>query len=62
MIQPNLMPNYYFIFRYSLELAKNALKFYENFFELEFPLKKLTIIAIPNSNRALENWGIVFLG
>jgi len=54
--------NWWSIFRFSLELTKKLLKFYENFFELEFPLKKLTIVAVPNSNGALENWGLIFLG
>lgn len=45
---------------YALETASKMLEFYNNFFEIDFPLKKLDLIAIPDFLAgAMENWGLI---
>lgn len=44
----------------ALEVAEFSLKFYEKFFGVPYPLKKLKHVAIPEfSMGAMENWGLV---
>ena len=46
--------------RYGLETTGKLLRFYEKYFNISFPLKKLDTIAIPNLGPgAMENWGII---
>lgn len=45
---------------YALETACNLLNFYNDFFEIEYSLKKLDLIAIPDFLAgAMENWGLI---
>ncbi|XP_035513792.1 leucyl-cystinyl aminopeptidase [Morone saxatilis] len=45
---------------YALDAASKLLDFYNNFFEINFPLKKLDLIAIPDFLAgAMENWGLI---
>lgn len=46
--------------RYALEVAGKSLQFYEKYFNIEYPLQKMDLIAIPDfSNGAMENWGLI---
>ncbi|KAB0800418.1 hypothetical protein PPYR_06158 [Photinus pyralis] len=46
--------------RYSLEIGPKVLKFYEDFFQIKFPLPKVDMIALPDfAAGAMENWGLV---
>ena len=41
-------------------MARRVLAVFEDFFEIEYPLKKLDLIAIPDfSAGAMENWGLI---
>ena len=45
---------------YSLEVAKFALHYYNNYFGIPYPLKKLDLIAIPDFEAgAMENFGAI---
>lgn len=45
---------------YALDVASKLLEFYNNFFEIDFPLKKLDLVAIPDFLAgAMENWGLI---
>ncbi|XP_028269982.1 leucyl-cystinyl aminopeptidase [Parambassis ranga] len=45
---------------YALETASKLLDFYNNFFEINYPLKKLDLVAIPDFLAgAMENWGLI---
>lgn len=45
---------------YALEFAVRVLKFYEQFFGVEYPLPKMDMIALPDFNAgAMENWGLI---
>ncbi|XP_017269434.1 leucyl-cystinyl aminopeptidase [Kryptolebias marmoratus] len=45
---------------YALETASKLLDFYNNFFEIKYPLKKLDLVAIPDFLAgAMENWGLI---
>lgn len=46
--------------RFSLEVAAKTLSFYKEYFGIEYPLKKLDMIAVPDfAAGAMENWGAV---
>ncbi|XP_037536032.1 leucyl-cystinyl aminopeptidase [Nematolebias whitei] len=46
--------------KYALETASKLLKFYNSFFEIVYPLKKLDLVAIPDFLAgAMENWGLI---
>ncbi len=46
--------------RFALEAAKKFLKFYEDYFGIRYPLKKLDLIAVPDFEAgAMENWGAI---
>lgn len=46
--------------RYALEVAPKILTFFENYFNIKYPLPKLDLIALPDfSAGAMENWGLV---
>lgn len=38
------------------------LDFYQNYLALDFPLPKQDLIAIPNTETAMENWGLMIFG
>ncbi|XP_040010464.1 leucyl-cystinyl aminopeptidase [Xiphias gladius] len=45
---------------YALDTASKLLEFYNNFFEIDYPLKKLDLVAIPDFLAgAMENWGLI---
>lgn len=45
---------------YALETASKLLEFYNDFFEIKYPLKKLDLVAIPDFLAgAMENWGLI---
>ncbi|XP_010731980.3 leucyl-cystinyl aminopeptidase isoform X2 [Larimichthys crocea] len=45
---------------YALDTATKLLEFYNNFFEITYPLKKLDLVAIPDFLAgAMENWGLI---
>ena len=46
--------------RYSCELAAKALEYYEQVFDIEYPLPKMDMVAIHDfSAGAMENWGLI---
>lgn len=46
--------------KFALECAARALDFYENYFDIKYPLPVLDMIAIPDfSSAAMENWGAI---
>ena len=45
---------------FALEIAEDSLNYFERFFGVKYPLKKLRHVAIPEfSMGAMENWGLV---
>jgi len=43
-----------------LHLAKEALEYFEEYFEVPYPLKKLDLVSVPSLKmRAMENWGAI---
>lgn len=45
---------------YALDTASKLLEFYNDFFEINYPLKKLDLVAIPDFLAgAMENWGLI---
>lgn len=45
---------------YALEATVKLLNFYENFFSIAYPLKKLDLVALPDFEAgAMENWGLI---
>ncbi|TSC86869.1 MAG: puromycin-sensitive aminopeptidase [Microgenomates group bacterium Gr01-1014_7] len=46
--------------KFALDVAIKVLKFYENYFGIDYPLPVLDLIAIPDfASGAMENWGAV---
>lgn len=46
--------------RFALSIAVKTLEFYEKYFDQEYPLSKLDMVAIPSfAAGAMENWGLV---
>lgn len=44
----------------ALEVAKGSLEFYEKFYNIHYPLKKLDLISLHGMHvRAMENWGCI---
>ncbi|KAI5132808.1 hypothetical protein NEAUS06_0354 [Nematocida ausubeli] len=53
-------PNQKHTGEFSLDVAVRCLKFFEEFFGIEYQMEKLDMVAIPNfSAGAMENWGLV---
>uniref|UniRef100_A0A3Q4GET6 Leucyl/cystinyl aminopeptidase n=1 Tax=Neolamprologus brichardi TaxID=32507 RepID=A0A3Q4GET6_NEOBR len=45
---------------YALTITSKLLEFYNNFFDINYPLKKLDLVAIPDFLAgAMENWGLI---
>lgn len=45
---------------FALDVAKKCLEFYEDYFNIDYPLEKLDMIALPDfSSGAMENWGLI---
>lgn len=46
--------------RFAVEVAKSAIKFYEEYFDIKFALPKMHLIAVPEfAMGAMENWGAI---
>ncbi|XP_057692430.1 alanyl (membrane) aminopeptidase-like b [Corythoichthys intestinalis] len=46
--------------QYALDVTVKILKFYEDYLGIEYPLRKLDEIALPDlPSRAMENWGLI---
>lgn len=49
-----------FTANFALKVAKEALDFFERYFEIKYPFPKLDLVAIPSfAMGAMENWGLV---
>ncbi len=49
--------------QYALDAAAHILPYYEDYFDLKYPLPKLDLIAGPGESQtfgAMENWGAIF--
>ena len=45
---------------FALDVAANCLQFYNDYFDISYPLPKLDLIAIPDfAAGAMENWGLI---
>ncbi|XP_002744830.4 leucyl-cystinyl aminopeptidase isoform X1 [Callithrix jacchus] len=45
---------------HALETTVKLLEFFQNYFEIQYPLKKLDLVAIPDYQAvAMENWGLL---
>ncbi|KAJ8960401.1 hypothetical protein NQ318_013681, partial [Aromia moschata] len=46
--------------QYALTIAPEILEYFENYFEIKFPLPKMDIVAVPEFGfNAMENWGLI---
>lgn len=46
--------------QYSLIIGPKILKYYEDYFKIEFPLPKMDMVALPDfAAGAMENWGLI---
>lgn len=48
--------------KYAVELAARTLATFEKIFDVDFPLPKMDLIAVPGGQGAMENWGLVTFG
>ncbi|XP_054161981.1 aminopeptidase N-like [Oppia nitens] len=45
---------------YSLKVGPKLLKYYEDYFNISYPLPKMDMVAVPDLNAgAMENWGLI---
>lgn len=45
---------------YALELGQKVLSFLEKFTDIDYPIKKMDLVAIPDFQAgAMENWGLI---
>ena len=45
---------------FSVDVAVKSLEFFEDYFQIKYPLKKLDMVALPDfSSGAMENWGLI---
>lgn len=48
---------------YALEVGPGILSFYEQLYQIDYPLPKLDLISIPEfTNGGMENWGLITFG
>lgn len=46
--------------KFASEIAVKLLNYYEEFFQIKFPIPKLDMIALPDfMSGAMENWGLI---
>lgn len=45
-----------------MKVARKMLDFYQSYLAVDFPLPKQDIIAVPNIETAMENWGLIISG
>ncbi|CAL1530306.1 unnamed protein product [Lymnaea stagnalis] len=45
--------------KYSLDVGANILTYFEEFFNISYPLPKEDMIALPHFAGAMENWGLI---
>ncbi|XP_025986451.2 aminopeptidase N [Solenopsis invicta] len=46
--------------QYSLHIGSQVLRYYEDYFNIKFPLPKMDMVALPDfSAGAMENWGLI---
>lgn len=46
--------------KYALEIGPKCLRYFEEYFDIDFPLPKLDMIALPDfAAGAMENWGLI---
>lgn len=46
--------------KFGLQIGPSILEYYEDFFQIKFPLPKIDMIALPDfSAGAMENWGLI---
>lgn len=45
---------------YSLKIGPEILRYFEDYFQIKFPLPKIDMVALPDfSAGAMENWGLI---
>lgn len=45
---------------YAADIAPRLLHFFEDFFQIKYPLQKIDIVAVPEFGvSAMENWGLI---
>jgi aminopeptidase N len=45
---------------YALQIGPKLVSFFEGYFDIEFPLPKIDLVAVPDfDNGAMENWGLI---
>ncbi|CAG2115722.1 unnamed protein product, partial [Medioppia subpectinata] len=45
---------------YSLDVGPKMLKYFENYYNISYPLPKMDMVAVPDLNAgAMENWGMI---
>jgi len=45
---------------FSVDVAVKSLEFFEDYFQIKYPLEKLDMVALPDfSSGAMENWGLI---
>ncbi|XP_037790314.1 uncharacterized protein LOC119585704 [Penaeus monodon] len=45
--------------KHASEIAAKILRFFEEYFSIPYPLKKLDIVALPDLTSDMENWGLI---
>lgn len=46
--------------KYASEIVPKLLHFFEKYFDINFPLKKIDLVAVPNFGfSGMENWGLI---
>ncbi|KAM0688151.1 Aminopeptidase 2 mitochondrial [Conglomerata obtusa] len=46
--------------KYALDVAHDCIKFFQDYFKIEYPLEKLDMVGIPEfAMGAMENWGLI---
>ena len=47
---------------FAAEIGPEILEYYEHFFQVDFPLPKQDLVAVPGKSGAMENWGLITYG